>query len=226
MTGVFRLSERRMTKRIDKEITEKARGPAEDEEQKLTKEEAQAEMERFFAALEQRTKDVPQEEVERGAKKVMDFVDGKVSWAELFNFTPEMLYQMAEFGFMQFKQGRYPDAERVFKVLTVLDWNNAYYHSVMGSILQRQKRYGEAIAEYTQAVELDSNDIVSLTNRGEIFMQHGLADDAEQDFKKAIALDPTGESKFANRARMLLDQIGRSKRDAKGGGAKPKKKKG
>lgn len=170
-------------------------------------EEANAEMERFFGALEEQYKDVPAAEVERGAKKIRDFLDGKMNWAELFNFTPEMLFQMAEFGFTQFKVGRYADAERVFKVLTVLDWNNAYYHSVMGSILQRQRRYGDAIAEYTQAMELDPKDIVSRANRGEIFMQHGLVEEAEGDFRKAMELDPKGSDKFANRARVLMKQI-------------------
>ena len=93
----------------------------------------------------------------------------------------------------------------------------------MGSILQRQKRFGEAIAEYTQAIDLDANDIVSYTNRGEIFMQFGLAEDAEADFTKAAELDPAGESKFANRARMLADQLARSKQEKSGGKDKPDK---
>ena len=182
----------------------------------MSQEEAQAQMDHFFQALEERVKDVPEAEVERGVKKVEDFIDGKMGWAELFNFTPEMLFQMAEFGFMQFKQGRYQDAERVFKSLTLLDFNNAYYHSVMGSILQRQKRYGEAIAEYTQALELDPKDVVALVNRGEIFMRHGLNDDAAGDFQHAIDADPEGTDRFANRARMLLQQLARMKKKAKG----------
>lgn len=173
----------------------------------MSKEEAEAEMGRFFEAFEENLKGVPEAEIERGARKVKDFIDGKLSWADLFNFTPEMLFQMAEFGFTQFKTGRYADAERVFKVLTVLDWNNAYYHSVMGSILQRQRRYGDAMAEYSQAIELDPGDIVSRTNRGEILLQHGLIEEARGDLEKAVQLDPEGKDRFAGRARMLLKQI-------------------
>jgi tetratricopeptide (TPR) repeat protein len=180
----------------------------------MSREEADAQMEQFFKQLEEQLKGVPQEELERGSKKIRDYIEGKIGWAELFNFTPEMLYQMAEFGYMQFKLGRYHDAERVFKVLTVLDWNNHYYHSMMGSILQRQKRYGEAIAEYTQAIELFPQDIISLTNRGEIFMLHNLLEEAEADFKKAVGQDPKKENKWANRARMLLSQL--EKRRKKG----------
>lgn len=187
----------------------------------MSRKEAQQHVDEFFKALEEQFKDVPEAEMERGARKVKDFIDGKINWAELFSFTPEMLFQMAEFGFAQFKTGRYADAERVFKVLTVLDWNNAYYHSVMGSILQRQQRYGEAIAEYSQAIELDPNEIVGLTNRGEIFLQHGLFDEAGQDLERAIELDPKGEDRFANRARMLMGEL---KKFRKGEGGKGKKK--
>lgn len=170
-------------------------------------EDSDAEIERFFNALEEQYKDIPPEELERGAKKIQSILEGKINWTELFNFTPEMLYQTAEFGFTQFKVGRYADAERVFKVLTIIDRSNAYYHSVLGSILQRQRRYADAITEYTQAIELDPNDIVSHTNRGEIHMRYGLVDEAKADFAKAIELDPKGDDKFANRARILLDQI-------------------
>jgi len=191
------------------EVTEKAA--------EISREEAEVEMDRFFKALEEKVGEIPEEEIDRGVQKVKDFVDGKIGWAGLMNFTPEMLFQLAEYGFMQFKQGRYQDAERVFKGLTILDWNNAYYHSVLGSILQRQKRYGEAIAEYTQALDLDPKDIVSYTNRGEIFMRHGLVEDAKQDFKSAVRLDPEGADRFANRARMLLEQIKKQKAEKKGG---------
>jgi tetratricopeptide (TPR) repeat protein len=180
----------------------------------MSREDADTVMEKFFTELEEQLKDVPKGEIERGSKKIRDYIEGRIGWAELFNFTPQMLYQMAEFGYTQFKVGRYQDAERIFKVLTVLDWNNHYYHSMMGTILQRQKRYGEAIAEYTQAIELDPRDIVSHTNRGEIFMQHGLLSEAEGDFEKAVALDPKGENTWANRARMLLAEL--EKRRKKG----------
>lgn len=192
----------------------------------ISQEEANQQMEKFFKELEEHLKDVPEEEIRAGAEKVMDFIKGKLSWAELFDFTPEMLFQMAEHGLTQFKMGRYGDAERVFKVLTILDWENAYYHSVMGSILQRQKRYGEAIAEYDQALELMPDDITSLTNRGEVYMQHGLIDEAHADFERATELDPGGEDRWANRARILLMELDRQKDEAAEGEGEAEEEKG
>ena len=196
----------------------KKRDLVSDEEQ-VGREEADRQMDRFFKELRDHLKDVPEEDIKAGAERMMDFIKGKLSWADLFDFSPEMLFQMAEYGLTQFKVGRYQDAERVFKVLTILDWDNAYYHSVMGSILQRQRRFGEALAEYTQAIELDPADIVSHTNRGEIFLQHGLLEEAEGDFTRAIELDPDEEDRFANRARMLMEQMEKFKEgDKKGRG--------
>ncbi len=134
-------------------------------------------------------------------------MDGKIGWADVFHFTPEQVFQIAELGYNHFKLGRYQDAERFFKVLTILDWENFYYHSMLGSILQRQKRDGEAIVEYSQAIESNPNDLVSLTNRGEIFMKHGWLKDAERDFEKAIALDPKHENPWAHRSKTLLGEI-------------------
>ncbi|OGQ21569.1 MAG: hypothetical protein A3I05_03450 [Deltaproteobacteria bacterium RIFCSPLOWO2_02_FULL_44_10] len=173
----------------------------------MSEEEAHAEVADFFLKLEKEYEDVSKEEMKVGAQKIQSYLRGEIGWGELFNFTPEMLFQMAEYGFMQFQAGRLEDAERVFKVLTVLDWNNHYYHSMMGSILQRQKRYGEAIMEYTQALELAPDDMVSLTHRGEIYLQHDLLEEARADLEKAIASDPHKIDRWANRARVLLEQL-------------------
>lgn len=170
------------------------------------------EMEAWFEKLEAKLKTVPPEEIEKGAQKIKDFLEGKIGWADVFHFTPEQTFQIAEMGYNHFKLGRYQDAERFFKVLTILDWDNFYYHSMLGSILQRQKRDGEAIVEYSQAIESNPHDVVSLTNRGEIFMKHGWMKDATRDFEKAIELNPKGENQWANRSRTLLAEIKKGKK--------------
>ena len=169
------------------------------------------EMEEWFHQLEEKLKGVPQDVIQAGAQKIQDFLDGKIGWADVFHFTPEQTFQIAEMGYEHFKLGRYQDAERFFKVLTILDWDNYYYHSMLGSILQRQKRDGEAIVEYSQAIESNQNDVVSLTNRGEIFMKHGWVKDAARDFEKAMSLDPQGENQWATRAKTLLEEIKKQK---------------
>lgn len=173
----------------------------------LTQAEAERQMAEFFQQLEEEYKNVPPEEIEAAADKFRRYMNGKISWAELMNLSPGTMLAIADFGYQQFKLGRYPDAERVFKVLTVLDWNNGYYHSMMGAILQRQKRYGEAVASYNEAIESNPYDVMSYTHRGEIYLLHGLLSDAKTDLEKAMSLDATGKNQWAERAKILLQQI-------------------
>lgn len=173
----------------------------------MSRTDADIEMEKFFGKLEENLKDVPQEVIEAGAGKVIDFIKGKVSWADMFNVTPGVMKQMAELGYLKFQAGRFEEAERFYKVLTILDSKNSYFHSMLGTILHREKRNGEAIVQYTEALDLNPHDIVSLVNRGEIYMQHGWLNDAEADFAKAASLDPDKEDKWADRARVLQRQI-------------------
>src|SRR3989338_258722 len=123
---------------------------------KMDRGEADREVKRFFDYLDEEYRDVPPEELKKGARKIEAYLKGEIGWAELLNFGPEIMYQLAEHGYNQFQFGRYADAERIFKVLTVLDWNNSYYHSMMGSILQREKRYGEAVRSEEHTSELQS----------------------------------------------------------------------
>lgn len=173
----------------------------------MTQEEAQRQMAEFFQQLEEEFKNVPPEEIAVAAQKFQNYMNGKISWADLMNLSPNTMLAIADFGYQQLKHGRYSDAERVFKVLTVLDWNNGYYHAMMGSVLQRQKRYGEAIAEYNEAIELNPYDEMSYTHRGEIYLLHGLLPEAEADLEKAISLGVNSSSQWAERARLLLQQV-------------------
>ena len=169
-------------------------------------------MEQFFAEIDEELKKVSDEDLKYGVEQTKKFLEGKIGWAELFSFTPQMLYQLAESAYAQFKSGRYEEAEKIFKALTVLDSENAYYHAMMGAILQRQRRYGEAAAEYTVAIELDPNDVASLTNRGEILLRFGVVDEAKADLEKAARLDPDKTDRWAARARMLLENLNKGKR--------------
>lgn len=168
---------------------------------------ADEKVDQFISALEQEFQDIPEAVVKEGAQSVLDYIHGKKTLAQMFNVTPDMMRYAAEQGFNQFKTGRYDDAARIFKVLTFLDWNNPYFHSVHGSILQKQKKYGEAVAEYTEAIKLNPKDVVSLVNRAEVFLVHGHIPYAQHDLDEAIKCTDVGEPKWVERARQMKERI-------------------
>ncbi len=157
--------------------------------------------------VEQVLKQVPAEHLEKAKKEVDKMLSGDLSWADLSQYTPERLMQIAELGFNQFRIGQYDSAERLFKGLTVIDTDNYYFHQMLGATFQRKEKYAEAIVEYSVAADLNPSDVVSFTNRGEIYFKLGVFELAAADFDKAVALDVKGEDKWANRARMLREQI-------------------
>ena len=132
------------------------------------------------------------------------FVEDKVSLAELRGMKKEQLFQLAEAGYVKFKHGRIKEAERIYQALIVLDHRNAYFHAVMGAIHQKLKRPVEAILEFSRALQMDTKDSASFVNRGEIYLRHKNYRRAAEDLRSAILLDPSGRNLWANRARSLV----------------------
>jgi tetratricopeptide (TPR) repeat protein len=132
------------------------------------------------------------------------FFDDEISLAELRGYTKEHLFTLAETGYVKFKHGRVDEAEQIYQALIVLDHRNAYFHSVMGAIHQKQERPVEAILEFSRAVQINNKDVSSFVNRGEIYLRKKNFRRAAEDFRKAILCDPTGRHLWANRARSLV----------------------
>lgn len=150
---------------------------------------------------------LPPEKIAQARKETDKLLKGDLSWADLSKYTPERLMKIAELGYNQFKLGQYDSAERIFKGLTVIDPENYYYHQMLGAVFQRKDRYPEAVVEYSVACELNPKDLVSIANRGEVYFKLRIFELANSDFDLAISLDPANEDKWANRARMLREQI-------------------
>lgn len=139
-----------------------------------------------------------------------DFLEDKISLAELQGITREQLFQLADAGHVKFKHGRLDEAEKIFQGLILLDHRNAYFHGMMGAVHQKRDRPIEAIMEYTQAIGLNKRDISTYVNRGEIYLRHKNYKKAAEDFRNAILLDRSGSNLWANRARSLVIAIKRS----------------
>jgi predicted Zn-dependent protease len=186
----------------------------------MSPEEADQEMEKFFDQLKEELKDVPETVIQDGAQKMVDFLKGDVSWSEILNLTPETMQRIAEFGYMQLQSGRLEDAERFFKVLTMLNWNNPYFHSMLGLVYQRQDRPGEAIAQYSEAITLNPVDGVSLMNRASIYIRYGWLEDAEKDLALITSIDGHAEEEWGKNAIALKGRIAQIRKSRAEGSAK------
>ena len=91
-------------------------------------------------------------------------------------------------------------------VITLAAYSNpydAYFHTVLGSIYQKQENIDGALEEYSIAIGLDPANLEAYVNRGELLIRKGNFEYAASDFKNAMQLDPDGQNPSANRARAL-----------------------
>ncbi len=167
----------------------------------------QAETDQFFAELEAELRDVPEVVIRDGAERMISFLKGELSWSEIMNLTPETMQRITEFGYLQLQSGRLEDAERVFKVLTMLDWNVNFFHATLGSIYQQQNRPGEAIVQYGEAIKLNPHDGMSMVNRAAIYLKYGFVEQARSDLEAAMAVPGDGKEPWRGKAKQSHQRL-------------------
>ncbi|MBN2357966.1 MAG: tetratricopeptide repeat protein [Deltaproteobacteria bacterium] len=132
-----------------------------------------------------------------------EFVLGNITLGELEGIGKEVQYQIAERGYKLLNAGKLKEAEKIFKGLITLDPFDSYFHTVLGSIHQRQDMKDEAIEEYSRALKVNPFNATALANRGEIYFQLGRVLEATQDFQSAIENDPECKEPATLRCRVL-----------------------
>lgn len=139
---------------------------------------------------------------------------------------PEML-QMALVGFRMYENGKYADAETLFRGLIMLEPAEAYYFTALGAVYLATERFEEAKFHFDQAIRLNPKEIAPYVNRGEVHLRLGQIMEAAEDFAAAVKLDPEGKDPLVGRARLLaaaaLEMIEQAQ--AEGDGEKPKTEK-
>ena len=158
-------------------------------------------------------------------KRLMKFVAGVITLAELEGITKEQQHEMAKLGHRVLRQGKLDEAKTVFEGLVALDPHDAYFHLALGSIAQRNDALEEADERYTRALEINPFSPHALANRGEVRMMQGRMLEGAKDLMKALEEDPEVRQEATKRARatigVVLEQlqsagieIGAKKKDA------------
>jgi len=146
-------------------------------------------------------------DAQQALQDIEKFIEGDTTWAEVQGIPQQLLFDIAERGYLKFKSGRLKEAESLFRGLSMLDHKTAYFHTALGAIYQKQDNYLDALASYTVALELDPQDVTALVNRGEVYYLVGYVKEPLQDFEAAIQIDPSGKDPWANRARFLKKRL-------------------
>lgn len=140
-------------------------------------------------------------------KRLSQFVAGFITLGELEGISKDEQYEMAKLGHRLLREGRLPDAKKVFEGLVTLDPRDAYFHLALGAIAQKSDDLTEAEKRYTAALEINPYSPHALANRGEVRMMLGKMVDGAKDLMRALEEDPNAEQEATKRARATIGVV-------------------
>jgi len=136
-------------------------------------------------------------------ERIDKWLRGEITLQELNAIAGLEMVAMAVIGFSMYEQGRYDEAEVVFRGLCSLDPKEGYYWTVLGAVYLARDDLDSAEACFNSAIQLDEKEIAAYVNRGEVYLRQGRVIEAAYDFKKAVELDAENKNPSSQRARLL-----------------------
>jgi Flp pilus assembly protein TadD len=111
--------------------------------------------------------------------------------------------EMAAFGHQLFEQGRLQEARIVFEGLVGFGVEDAFPHTMLGTVYLALGRFDRALALFEAALGFDETDIAALVYRGEIRLNQGKVKTALADLEQVVEIGRAGDP-FVERARRLI----------------------
>ena len=118
----------------------------------------------------------------------------------------QSIEQLFQQGNQAQNEGRYREAESIWRQIISIDSNNAIAYFYIGLALRKQGKLEEAIASYKKAIELDPNYSFAYNNMGVALRKQGKYDEAIAAYKKAIEINPNDAFAYNNMGLALDDQ--------------------
>ncbi len=121
----------------------------------------------------------------------------------LGKWTPERVAEVSLFGHRLFEEGRLDEARGVFEGLVSLGVEEAFPHTMLGTVYLALGDQTRALALFEAALALDPADLAARVYRGEIRLNRGRFRLAVEDLRRAVN-SGAAEDPFVDRARRLL----------------------
>lgn len=125
--------------------------------------------------------------------------------------------EVSLFGHGLFEGGRVDEARQVFEQLVASGAQDAFPHTMLGTIYLAMKAPDRALALFESALAIDPKDLAARVYRGEIRLHRGDVQQGVEDLTRACN-EGAREDPFTSRARRLLRAVsqGRLKRAPEG----------
>ena len=123
----------------------------------------------------------------------------------------KQIAELCLFGHHLFEAGRLQEARAVFEGVVGLGVEDAFPHTMLGTIYLAQGEARAALPLFESAIKLDPRDVAAWVYRGESRIRAGQLRTGLSDLKKATGLGSATDP-FVARARKLIDRAGNKAR--------------
>lgn len=144
-------------------------------------------------------------------EKLEELLKTGTSARPLQSLSRVQLAEMSLFGHQLFETGRLDEARVVFEGLVALDVEDAFPHTMLGTVYLALGKQDRAFALFEAALGIDSADLAARVYRAEIRLNRGQHKLALQELSEVISEGPA-EDPFVDRARRLTELAGRGRR--------------
>jgi tetratricopeptide (TPR) repeat protein len=137
--------------------------------------------------------------------------------ADVFGLTEAHIQAIAARAFNLHQQGRYKDAETLYRGLIAANNKVFYGYAGLGALALAKQPADLATARenLTKAAELNPKDPTVQANLGEVLVRQGKVDEAAKHFKTAFELDSQHREPGVNRARAIVASLAAISAEAK-----------
>lgn len=160
-------------------------------------------LDRIIALL----KSISEEDAQKIASQFEEYLEGKITLAQLESIDPQLLNRVAEAGHRFLKAGKYSEAQKHFEVLSFLDSKNVLYQTALASSYQKAGKLDDALAAYTIALEIDPEESAARVNRAEILYQLGYYNEPIAELEEALKSSKPNRDSWLGRAKALKKNI-------------------
>ncbi|MCE0489030.1 SycD/LcrH family type III secretion system chaperone [Pantoea sp. Mb-10] len=143
------------------------------------------------------------------ALQLMEYIQRGITLRDIEDVSDETMEEMYACAYYLYQERRLEEAEVLFKLLCMYDFNNADYVIGLGSVHQLKRNYQKACDFYALAFVMAEENYLPMLYGGQCNLLMGNIGKALQCFKNII--DKCSDEKIKARARIYIDTI-KSKR--------------
>ncbi|MDZ7279341.1 SycD/LcrH family type III secretion system chaperone [Pantoea eucrina] len=139
------------------------------------------------------------------ASQLMEYIQRGITLRDIEDISDETMEEMYACAYYLYQEKRLDEAEVLFKLLCMYDFNNADYVIGIGSVYQLKKNYQKACDFYALAFVMAEDNYLPMLYGGQCNLLMGNVGKALQCFKNIV--DDCSDDKLKARAKVYIETI-------------------